>query len=285
MRAILLAAIVLLAVPTSASAWVLGAGDRADADPNVSAELGATAYRVVIDPSVPLESYDARIEAHRAVGQAPQLVIGGTGTIDHQSSRGVVRAAVAAAQRWPDAFSVSVVNEPNESGMGVCEYARVYAEAYHSLRAIGVRRILFGEWSPNNAVGWQWATLNPQRCHATALLLRRIVKHVAWHAYSAASLNAGRELQSIAVAFTGHTPDLYMTEAGYVLSTFGAKHADTGGLAYWRRALRAVRRDHVREIVSWDVSTPAAWSVWDASLIEPSGRPRPAFWLLRDAAR
>ena len=109
-----LAGILLVAAPVaSAAKYDLGVGDSALFPAAQSAPLRAAASRVVIDPSKPLSSYDAHIAAHRAVGQLPQLVIGGTGTKNHRSTTGVVATAVAAAKRWKPVYSVSVVNEPD----------------------------------------------------------------------------------------------------------------------------------------------------------------------------
>jgi hypothetical protein len=236
---------------------------------------------------VPLETYDARIAAHRAVGQEPQLVIGGTGTQNHAQSDGVVPAAVAAAKRWPYAYSVSVVNEPNESGMGVCEYDRTYLAAYRSLRVLGVRRILFGEWSPDRPVDWQRAALDPRRCHNSARALGRIVTRVAWHGYLS-TIDDGPALVAATKAATGHSPALYMTEAGYILRAreqyaAGTK-ADVQGVRYWRHALSVARKQRFAEVVAWDVHSPVV-GAWDSGLIDPNGRPRPAFGVIARAAR
>jgi len=282
LTAALILTLALIALATSAinttvaQAYVLGAGDGAQYPAAPSAALGAKTYRVVIDPAQPLESYTPRILAHRAVGQEPQLVIGGTGTQNHASSRGVVRAAVAAAKRWPSAYSISVINEPNESGMGVCEYARTYVQAYRSLKAVGVKRVLFGEWSPTNAVGWQRATLT--RCKHSSKLLRNKVARVAWHGYGPA-IDLGDDLEAVTKAATGHTPMLYVTEAGFVLRSATAARAasagDTGGVRYWRHALNVARRG-LAQIVAWDIHSPQT-GAWDSGLIDGNGRPRPAF--------
>lgn len=257
-------------------AYTLGAADSATADPAASAALHAGAYRVVIDPTLPLSTYDARIAEHMALGQAPQLVIGGTGTITHNTPRGVVEAAVAAAKRWPYAYSFSVVNEPNESGISVCQYVHVYLQAYRALRALGARRILYGEWSPNNTLGWQHATLT--KCGRESRALRGKIGRVAWHGYSAA-IDFGRALRSMTHRIAGQDPRLYVTEAGYPLSFYGYAGGDMGGVRYWRHALQ-VARTQLSEIVVWEIHAPAKSSVWDSSIVDATGRPRPAFHLI-----
>lgn len=287
-RTAVAAILAALASAAPASAWTLGVGDRADAPAAESAQLGARVYRVVIDPDLPLASYDARIVAHRAAGQEPQLVVGGTGTRNHASSRGVVRAAVAVAKRWPSAFSVGVINEPNESGMGLCEYERTWLAAYSSLRAVGVKRVPFGEWSPNQALVWHEAALNPHRCHGSAPRVAKRAKLVAWHGYGVA-IDFGGAFRLLHRKYHAVSPRLYVTEAGAVLrfrsNDVSRRDADLMGLRYWRRALRAVKRDKLVELVAWDVHSPHAASAWDSSLIEPGGRTRPAFDLLAHASR
>ena len=160
--AILAGALLIAAPMASAARYALGVGDSALYPAAQSAPLHAAASRVVIDPAKPLSHYDAHIAAHRAVGQLPQLVIGGTGTKNHRSTKNVVTTAVAAAKRWKPVYSVSVVNEPDTAGVSVCGYAKTYLDAYGKLRAAGVKRVLFGEFAPHNAQRWLRATLT--RC-------------------------------------------------------------------------------------------------------------------------
>lgn len=68
----------LLAAP--AHAYTLGAADGNTDSAPIAKQLGATTYRVVIDPREGLEHYAPRIDAYQALGMRPQLVIGGTGT-------------------------------------------------------------------------------------------------------------------------------------------------------------------------------------------------------------
>src|SRR3954468_3069231 len=162
-----LTGVLLIAAPmASAAKYALGVGDSPIFPAAESAPLHAVASRVVIDPAKPLASYDAHIAAHRAVGQLPQLVIGRPGTKNHRSTTNVVRVAVAAAKRWAPVYSVSVVNEPDTAGVSVCGYAKTYLSGYGKLRAAGVKRVLFGEFAPHNALRWLRATLT--RCGGSA---------------------------------------------------------------------------------------------------------------------
>jgi hypothetical protein len=281
LRALVLASAVLaglvMAGPSVASAgYAVGVGDSALYPAAQSAPLRAVANRVVIDPAKPLSSYDAHIAAHRAVGQLPQIVVGGTGTKRHRTTTGVVATAVAAAKRWKPVYSVSVVNEPDTAGVSVCGYAKTYVSAYGKLRAAGVKRVLFGEFAPHNAQRWLRATLT--RCGGTSKKLRTKVSSVAWHAYGT-GVDLAVPMKTLTRKLTRHTPKLYVTEAGFVLRhrTGSALAATVSGdaVTWWRHALR-VANAHLAEIVAWDIRSRPS-SVWDSSLIDANGQPRPAF--------
>jgi hypothetical protein len=273
----LLACTFLIAAPmASAAKYALGVGDSPLFPAAESAPLHAVASRVVIDPAKPLSHYDAQIAAHRAIGQLPQLVVGGTGTKNHRSTKGVVATAVAAAKRWKPVYSVSVVNEPDTAGVSVCGYAKTYLAAYGKLRAAGVKRVLFGEFAPHNALRWQRATLS--RCGTTSRKLRTKVGNVAWHAYGT-GVDLAAPISTLTRRLTHHRPKLYVTEAGFVLrhrsGNVLAASVPGGAVGWWRHALK-VASAHLTEIVAWDIrARPNA--VWDSSLIDSAGRPRPAF--------
>lgn len=269
----LAATLAALTLAAPAHAFTLGIADRATAPVEPGQALGAKTYRLVIDPNLPLANYDARIAAHRAVGQEPQIVVGGTGTTGHKSSRGLMSTLVAAAKRWPYVYSVGVVNEPDLSGMGVCEYARTFVQAQSSMRAMGVRRVLFGEFSPHAAQAWMRATMT--RCGKTSATLRRTVRRVAWHGYDGA-LNFGRDLRQIGHEVGARPFALHMTEAGAEVLDTAAK-TDRFGMTYWRQVFHAVKRDRIAQVVVWELHASVRESAWDSSLIDRDGRQRPAF--------
>jgi hypothetical protein len=274
--ALLVCALTIAAPMASAATYALGVGDSPLYPAAESAPLGAVASRVVIDPARPLAHYDAQIAAHRAVGQLPQIVVGGTGTARHRSTAGVVRAAVAAARRWAPVYSVSVVNEPDTAGVSVCDYARTYLTAYGKLRAAGVKRVLFGEFAPHNALRWERATLT--RCGTTSRKLRTKIGNVAWHAYGS-GVDLAVPISTLTRRLTHHRPKLYVTEAGFILrhraGSVLAASVPGGAVGWWRHALK-VASAHLTEIVAWDIrARPNA--VWDSSLIDAAGQPRPAF--------
>src|SRR3954470_6104731 len=112
--------------------------------------------------------------------------------------------------------------------------------------------------------------------------LRGRIDAVAWHAYGNTAIDLGPPLSAMTARPARRAPRLYVTEAGYVLryrnSHARAGTADAGGLRYWRHAL-AVARHRLSEIVVWDFhARPGA--KWDSSLIDVTGRPRPAFGLI-----
>src|SRR6478672_1948416 len=127
--AIVAGALLIAAPLASAARYDLGVGDSSLFPAAESAPLHAAASRVVIDPAKPLAHYDAQIAAHRAIGQLPQIVVGGTGTVNHRSTAHVAATAVAAAKRWKPVYSVSVVNEPDTAGVSVCGYVKTYLAA------------------------------------------------------------------------------------------------------------------------------------------------------------
>jgi hypothetical protein len=273
--ALLVGASLLAAPIASAARYHLGIGDSPLYPAAESAPLHAVASRVVIDPAKPLAHYDAQIDAHRAIGQLPQIAVGGTGTKNHRSTKRVVPTAVAAAKRWKPLYSVSVVNEPDTAGVSVCGYAKTYLAAYGKLRAAGVKRILFGEFAPHNALRWQRATLT--RCGTTSRRLRGKVANVAWHAYGT-GVDLARPISTLTRRLTHHRPKLYVTEAGFVLRHRSGNVLAAGvqdGVAWWRHALK-VASAHLTEIVAWDIRARPN-GVWDSSLIDAAGRPRPAF--------
>jgi len=274
--AIVAGALLIAAPLASAARYDLGVGDSSLFPAAESAPLHAAASRVVIDPAKPLAHYDAHIAAHRAVGQLPQIVVGGTGTVRHRSTAGVVRTAVAAARRWAPVYSVSVVNEPDTAGVSVCAYAKTYLDAYGKLRAAGVKRILFGEFAPHNAQRWLKATLT--RCGTTSRKLRTKVSNVAWHAYGS-GVDLAVPMRNATKRLTHRTPKLYVTEAGFVLrhrsGNVLAASVTQDGAGWWRHAL-GVASSHLSELVAWDIRARPT-TVWDSSLIDAAGRPRPAF--------
>ena len=273
--AVLAGALLVAAPIASAARYDLGVGDSPLYPAAESAPLHAVASRVVIDPAKPLAHYDAQIAAHRAIGQLPQIVVGGTGTANHRSTAKVAATAVAAAKRWKPVYSVSVVNEPDTAGVSVCGYVKAYLAAYPKLRAAGVKRILFGEFAPQNALRWQRATLT--RCGSDSKKLRTKVSNVAWHAYGT-GMDLAAPVSTLTRKLTHHRPKLYVTEAGFVLRHRSGNVLAAGvqdGAAWWRHALK-VASTHLTEIVAWDIRARPN-GVWDSSLLDAQGNPRPAF--------
>jgi hypothetical protein len=285
-----------LALPASAHAYTLGAADGTTEAAPLAQQLGARTYRIVLDPSTPLEHYAPRIDAYRAYGMRPQLVIGGTGTDvrGKTDSQGywMTNYALKAFERWPDTYSISIQNEPDLSGSSVCQYARNFRRAYKTLKRAGVPRVLFGEFSPGNPIGW---TAGAAECSRQDI----VADGWAWHCYDAHKLWKGI---GYARAFTTklrrsrdriHTPrgftlPLYCTEYGALtreLSGRGGVVAATGGddgARLWSRALGIAKRERLAQIVAWGITEVHTDSKWDSSLLRADGSIRPAFKVIAD---
>jgi hypothetical protein len=95
-------------------------------------------------------------------------------------------------------------------------------------------------------------------------------------------MNLAVPLRNATQRITHRRPKLYVTEAGYVLRHRSGQVLNTGlfqgGVAWWRNALR-VAAAHLTEIVAWDVRARPN-GAWDSSLIDSTGRERPAFALI-----
>jgi len=275
---------------TVADAYVLGAADGTTQAAPYAAQLGARTYRLVMDPNVPLEVYAPRVEAYRAAGMRPQIVVGGTGT----SVRGkttsqkwrIVNYAIHALRRWPDTYSMSVVNEPNLSGISACQYAKTFRTAYRMLKAAGAQRVLFGEFAPLKPLEWTAAIT---RCSKGDV----VADGWAWHCYDFTgdwfginraadvhrTLKASR--RSLHSRF-GRSLPMYCTEYGVPTRGQQALPA-AAAAAKWSHAINAVRRYGIEQIVAWGVTEAPAGSRWDTSVVDSEGNKRAAFVTIASA--
>lgn len=280
-RALIVAIAVVLSLPASASAALLGSADSDAGNPEIAASMGARTSRLILNPNRPIESYDDSIAARREAGLRPQLVIGGLtagGVID---SGRLAAYAVAAWRRWPDVFSVSLINEPELSGYAArpCEFRKTFNIAYRALKAAGMPLVLFGEWSPHSTLA---RTSDVIQCGSVT------ADGFAWHAYDWSTAYAGRitNLRAISAYLGGARPRLH-TPRGFSLPMFVTEYgqltrgpnAATEALAAfrWRRALALVERYGVKEIVAYQITPSGDDSGWDSSLIDADGRKRQAF--------
>jgi hypothetical protein len=272
-----------LIAPASAHAFVLGAADGSTEAAPIAAQLGARVYRLVMDPAVPLDEYAPRIEAYRAYGMRPQFVIGGTGTTVRGKTNvekwQIVNYAVHALRRWPDAYSVSVVNEPNLSGISACQYAATFRTAYRMLKRAGAQRVLFGEWAPKKVDRWTGAV---RKCRPV------VADGFAWHAYDWSPAWTGitkagavhKMLRRMRVGLATpqrHTLPIFITEYGVPTPGRYSYSAELNGPKLWARAFALVRKHHIEEIVAWGILEVNGASPWDTSLVDAEGTPRPAF--------
>ena len=169
----------------------------------------------MIDPAKPLAHYDAHIAAHRAVGQLPQLVIGGTGTKNHRSTKNVVDDR----RRRREALEARL----QRLGRQRARHRRRLRvrlredlpDAYGKLRAAGVKRVLFGEFAPHNAQKLAARDAHPLRQRRRRSCARRSA-NVAWHAYGP-GIDLAVRVKTMTRKLTHRRPKLYVTEAGYVL--------------------------------------------------------------------
>ena len=282
-----------LAFAQPAHAFTLGAADGSTEAAPVAAQLGARTYRLVMDSSQSLDTYAPRVEAYRAAGMLPQIVVDGTGTQvrgKHGQNWQTINYAVQAFKRWPDAYSVSVMNEPNLSGISACQYAKTFRRAYRMLKAAGVPRVLFGEFAP---------TEKPTPLDWTAAIARCtngiVADGWAWHCYDndgwfginkarviSGWLKTMRRSHWPVRSATGHALQMYCTEYG-VMTRGGHRADDLAAARSWGRAFSLVRKYHVQQIVAWGVlETPAA-SAWDTSVVAADGTPRKAFATIASA--
>jgi len=278
---------------TVAQAYTLGAADSSSQAAPLAAQLGARTYRIVMDPSVPLDVYAPRVEAYRAAGMLPQIVVGGTGTTVRGKTTTekwrIVNYAVHALQRWPDTYSVSVINEPDMAGVSVCQYAKTFRTAYKMLKAAGAKKVLFGEWSPGNPLRWSDRSA---RCTNGGGV---VADGWAWHGYDANASWIGvkdtkqirtflRAMRPLMHTRKGSPLPMYCTEYGALtralrnhVGVVAAALSDDAGAYAWANALRQVRRYGIRQIVAWGVMEAPSGSKWDSSLVDSAGRPRQAF--------
>lgn len=295
--ALLIAVVLLIAYATmglnaaAAEAYVLGAADGTTEAAPLAAQLGARTYRLVMDPAVPIDAYAPRVEAYRAVGMRPQIVVGGTGT----SVRGkttaqkwrIINYALHALKRWPDAYSVGVVNEPNLSGISACQYARTFRTAYKMLKAAGAQRVLFGEWSPGqNILAW---TSNAMDC----VKGDTVADGWAWHCYDMGPDwfgithvgQIGRYLRAMRHGIhTRHGRALPIHCTEYGVPTAGSyMYSGQNGAAYWARAFAYVRKYRVEQIVAWGIIEVGKSSQWETSVVDAEGNPRAAFATIASA--
>jgi len=274
---------------TVAQAYTFGAADGTTQAAPLAAHLGAKSYSIVLDSRLPLESYTPRIEAYRAYGMRPQLVIDGNGTgVRGKSNTNwpTINYAIHAFRRWPDTYSVSILNEPDLSGMSACNYARTFRHAYRMLKRAGVPRVLFGEFSPQNPLGWTAAIA---KCTNGDV----IADGWAWHGYdylpeyygvnkTRTISRALKSMRRVLHTRKGAALPMFLTEYG--VSTRGdISEDDPVGAHRWANALRVAHRYRFANVVAWQILEAPAGSRWDTSLVRSDGSERPAFATIASA--
>lgn len=264
-----------LALPAAASGYTLGSSDAPYPPPAAMAHakaLGATTGRILVDPTRPLgATYDAAVQIRRNAGVRPQLIVGGMATKANRPRhlRLVARATVRVFKRYPDAYSISMFNEPDLAGVDVCRYARVFRRTYRTLKRLGAERVLLGEVMANDTTDWlrRW-----HDCDQPA------GDGFAWHGYGLIPDLPGAPMHWGNVARLARSIGLepYITEFGVPTRGAYAK-SEREAAALWGDALGRADAISVQELVVYHVSEAGSGSRWDTSLVDSHGRPRLAF--------
>jgi len=274
--------VALLSVPPSAAhATTLGAADAAyPPQSSMLAQqlLGATTSRIVIDPTKPLgPTYDAAVRMRRAAGLQPQFVVGGMATKANKANdlHLVARATVATFRRYPDAYSVSMFNEPDLAGVPICRYARVFRATYRTLKRLGAQRVLLGEVMANTTTDWLRAWHD---CHEPA------GDGFALHGYGLIPTLPGAPMHWGSVARLSRSMGLepYITEFGVPTRGVYAKSQQQAA-AIWSDALGRAEAIGVQQLVIYHVSEADSGSKWDTSVVDDRGRPSLAFGVIANA--
>lgn len=286
--------LLLLVSADRAEAFALGSADVATASVaalEAAAALGSRSSRVVIDPHRPLNSYSDQIAAIERAGMRPQIVIGGlTTTTSRKVSPGwLAKVAVLIHRRWPGAFSLSILNEPELQGVGLKHYCRVFRHSYKALKAAGARRVLFGELSPAGPGLWFPRIAKGQCGKVTA-------DGFAWHAYDFGKdwLGALRNVRQLTRWLKALRPHL-RTPRGFTLPRFATEYGfpvrdgkwaaptEREAADSWRRAIARAQRADVTQLVIYHISAVGEESQWDTSILRPDGSKRLAYFAIRDA--
>lgn len=265
-------------VAPSEARYVLGVADRTNPTTETieaAQALGGRTYRVLIDPSQSLSVYEATIKSIRDGGMRPQLMVGGIGTGRDYSMKRAADVAALAYKRWPDAFSVSFMNEPDLYNVDRCEYRRLFRKMYKKLHALGAR-VLIGELSPYGTGKWMRALNECGPITADGF---------AWHPYDnypSGMVNTKSTIASLRKLKIrtprGFRLPLYATEYGVKVDV-----SDDERLWRWKRALRIASEYNFYQLVVYQLEGPSpAASHWDTSIVGPDG-PSNVFNFLKEA--
>lgn len=265
----LLGTLLALALVGQAQALTVASQDMLSASDTQlvqSASLGTSVARVFVDPTHPLESYDAAVAARVDAGMRVQVVVGGLGAGPLPSPA----QAAAVVRRWPNLYSVSFGNELELSGQihGWCAFRTQWRRLYTAAKLAGAKKVLFGEFSPHKtttlvamlsacgpitADGFAWHAYDWGGGEGTVTKLRRIARLV-----HQAKLRTSR----------GKPVPLYITEYGQL--TRGPCSASPDLAAYrWSRAFALAGRFHVRELLVYGVHPE--YGNWDTSVMDEWG--------------
>lgn len=243
-----------------------------------------------------LSAYDAIIDNARQRGIAPQIVLDnrtGSGMGDPKKYEAFVKTMAKHFKGRVGTYSLE--NEPDLS-MSPEKYRQLYVRGQKALnQADHGARVLFGEFSPHDPVGYAKKVLAKGGLHASG---------VAWHPYqttdplapSAHDIQAGTKggigrLGTLLKQFgqlnlktkLGHTPGAYLTEFGYGDRGFAAGTTDHAP-EWWPRALQKARNAGVKQLNAYTM-TGSDSPTWDTGLLNPDGTARPAYDALAAAVK
>jgi hypothetical protein len=236
--------------------------------------------------------YDAIVNAARAKGLAPQLVL------DTDASFGAggdprkfaAFAQAAAAHFRGRVGRYSLINEP-DLRMRPAKYRELYVLGRKGVKASDPgAQLLFGEFSNRDPIGYSKKVLARGGLQAEGFALHPYQFTTdplapGEHAGSIGRLgHVEQGLQQLGLRTPmGRTPGMFLTEFGY--RTRGdASVSQEQAAAWWPRALRKAESVGARQIIAYHMSEETnPNSSWDTSLVDTSGLPRPAYDALRSA--
>lgn len=266
--------------------------------------LGARSLRLIITRDklkkqgggYDLSAFDAIVNNARQRGIAPQVVLDnrtGSGMGDPKKYAQFVKLVAGHFKGRVGTYSLE--NEP-DLRMSADKYRQLYVQGQKALnQADHGARILFGEFSPHDPVGYAKKVLAKGGLQASG---------VAWHPYqrtdplapSARDLGDGTKggigrLGKLMAQFgrldlktkLGHAPGTYLTEFGYGDRGFPAGTTEHAA-EWWPRAVQKARDAGVKQLNAYTM-TGSDSPTWDTGLLNPDGTPRAAYDALAAAVK
>lgn len=195
--------------------------------------------RIIVTTKSDPAAVAARMRNAQAAGMKTILTIGGTGTQERKPTVAATRALIASL---PRATKYTWTNEPDLAGKTPANYGR----GWKQLRKVLGRRLLWGDFSPHNPVGYTQAAQKAVKLKGNL--------DFAVHPYQF-DVKAQGNLDNLAAARRQLAKG--GIKANYWLTEFGYKPEDQGN---WAAALAKARNLKARNLVAYDVGSPAGWN-------------------------